>query len=274
MAALGSKALLGLRWKPWVLSSPKAGTCMHTQSRYRLKHTNQRHFQQPLHPAVENIHLSFCLYLPLAAQHLNPHPTVGESTTGWGPPSPLQGYRARCLASLTRAAGAHHGLLDAAPAGGLIHRVSPPGSVQGPGVPCVATSSRCSLPRPCRFWLHTQLSTCVGDYVSNPISFQWIPSLTWNVLLTFAIKNPDCILLLYHKPMPAFHPPTINRSYGLFTNLEPKEKRRPKELLEMKIRERGWPVPKCKSMVVGTEVGFLQPTPKTGLFTRITSISL
>lgn len=64
------------------LLSTKAGSCMHTHSRCTLKHTNNKHFQQ-MNPAVENIHLSFCLHFLLAAQHLNPYTAVGKSTTGW-----------------------------------------------------------------------------------------------------------------------------------------------------------------------------------------------
>lgn len=61
----------------------KAGHCMHTHSRCTFKQANDKYFQQLLHPAIENIHLSFGLYFLLAAQNLNPYSTVGKSTT-WG----------------------------------------------------------------------------------------------------------------------------------------------------------------------------------------------
>lgn len=58
------------------------------------------------------------------------------------------------------------------------------------------------------------------------------------LLLLFAIKNSDFMLLLHFKPRPG--PPSnllhTNQRYDLLTNLVSTEQMRFKELLELKVR--------------------------------------
>lgn len=120
-----------------VLSSLKAGTCMPAHCGGRFKHTTKKHVQHPLLPAAGNVHLSFRLYFLLAAGHLDPQPRLGN------PPF----YRARRCPPRPWMQGEVRQqpcAPECCTPGALEHRVSPPCTALGPGVPHVATSSRCS----------------------------------------------------------------------------------------------------------------------------------
>lgn len=98
--------------------------------------------------------------------------------------------------------------------------------------------------------------------MSYLIPFQWIPSLGNHLFLFFAHKtwlySPTLLKLL-----PTSHPPTISRSHGLVTNLESMDQMKFQGLLDMKRRQRGWPVTKCKNTTIRTEAK------QRGVFTRI-----
>lgn len=163
-----------------VLSPLKAGRCTPAHSRGRFKHTTKKHVQHPPLPAGGNVHLSFCLYFLLAAGHLEPHPRPGN------PPF----HKGQALPSPTLDAGWDQA---AALRSRALH---PQGAARGPGVPCMATSSRC----PSLWPAHTASNLSFNhryplvqrDYMSYSMSFQWIPSLTESLLLFFAVRNLDC----------------------------------------------------------------------------------
>lgn len=122
----------------------------------------------------------------------------------------------------------------------------------------------CSLPWPCMFWLHTQLSTCLLKtdvhlcwplcelFTTFPMNSSLSQRESQSLFLCFEITNFHFIISL---------PSPINQSYDLLTNLEPIDQIRLKGLLEVKLRETGW-IDKCKNIVIRIEAGFLQANPK------------
>lgn len=95
--------------------------------------------------------------------------------------------------------------------------------------------------------------------------FQWGCSLCQRLLLLFAIKNSDFMLLLHYEPLPG--PPSnllhTNQCYDLLTNLVSAEQMRSKELLELKVRTEDdhWKYTKI-SLSRDLRQGSYNPTPK------------